>query len=175
MINIRTIKIKNQAYYRADFRYAPTGFNNTDWEQKSDELVAAGLLPKTKQLTINKSKMTKKEVREKCAALINNVDDHDMSKDILMVKDLFANTTDPKTFTDGEFKNINSIEDFLDIHMYPKCMPLNNDYGFIWLSSDEKDKYGSLILKQEGITNENYWERAGADIFELLNFITINN
>ena len=112
MINIRTIKIKNQAYYRADFRYAPTGFNNTDWEQKSDELVAAGLLPKTKQLTINKSKMTKKEVREKCAALINNVDDHDMSKDILMVKDLFANTTDPKTFTDGEFKNINSIEDF---------------------------------------------------------------
>ena len=73
MINIRTIKIKNQAYYRADFRYAPTGFNNTDWEQKSDELVAAGLLPKTKQLTINKSKMTKKEVREKCAALINNV------------------------------------------------------------------------------------------------------
>jgi len=63
-------------------------------------------------------------------------------------------------------KYINSIEDFLDIHMYPKCMPLNNDYGFIWLSSDDINVYGRLILKQEGIMNENYWERAGADIFE---------
>ena len=63
-------------------------------------------------------------------------------------------------------KCINIIEDFLDIHMYPKCMPPNNNNGFIWLSSDEKDKYGSLILKQEGTMNESYWNRAGADIFE---------
>jgi len=63
-------------------------------------------------------------------------------------------------------KCINSIENFLDAHMYPNYMPPNNNYGFIWLSSDEADKYGSLILKQEPYMNENYWTRAGADIFE---------
>ena len=63
-------------------------------------------------------------------------------------------------------KCINAIENFLDTHMYPKCIHPNNNYGFIWLSSDEADKYGSLILKQEPYMNENYWNRVGADIFE---------
>lgn len=63
-------------------------------------------------------------------------------------------------------KYIDTIEDFLDTHMYPKCMSPNNNYGFIWLSSDDINIYGSLILKQEGIMNENYWDRTGSDIFE---------
>ena len=63
-------------------------------------------------------------------------------------------------------KCINSIENFLDTHMYPKCISPNNNHGFIWLSSDEADKYGSLILKQEPYMNEFYWNRTGCDIFE---------
>tara|TARA_B100000131_G_scaffold177558_1_gene171344 strand:- start:454 stop:1836 length:1383 start_codon:yes stop_codon:yes gene_type:complete len=112
MINIRTKKINKNTYWLGDFRYAPAGFTNSEWSNKTDELVAAKILPKSKQLLINKSKVNKAEFRQKCLSVINNVDDHDMTKDILMVKDLFADTTDPKTFTDGEFKNINSIEDF---------------------------------------------------------------
>ena len=63
-------------------------------------------------------------------------------------------------------KCINAIEGFLDIHMSSQVEPSNNNVGFIWLSSDEADKYGSLILKQEPYMNENYWNRVGADIFE---------
>jgi len=88
---------------------------------------------------------------------IGNIDLYDMDTTTLIIY------KEELTIND---KYINSIEDFLDTHMYPKCMPPNNDYGFIWLSSDEADKYGSLILKQEGIMNEFYWNRAGADIFE---------
>jgi len=63
-------------------------------------------------------------------------------------------------------KCINAIEDFLDIHMSSQLKPINNNVGFIWLSSDEADKYGSLILKQETYMNEFYWNRTGCDIFE---------
>lgn len=59
----------------------------------------------------------------------------------------------------------NNIEKFLDEHMYPKIIPFNNEYGFIWLSSNEAEIYGRLILKQERGMNENYWERTGADDF----------
>jgi len=58
-----------------------------------------------------------------------------------------------------------NIEKFLDEHMYPKIIPFNNEYGFIWLSSNEAEIYGRLILKQERGMNENYWERTGADDF----------
>ena len=53
------------------------------------------------------------------------------------------------------------IEDFLDKHMFPKCVPFNNEYGFIWLASDDSEIYGRLILKQERGMNQNYWERTG--------------
>ena len=61
----------------------------------------------------------------------------------------------------------NNIENFLDKHMFPKCIQFNNEYGFIWLASDDKEIYGRLILKQERGMNENYWNRAGADDFYL--------
>lgn len=54
-----------------------------------------------------------------------------------------------------------NIEKFLDEHMYPKIIPFNNEYGFIWLSSNEAEIYGRLILKQERGMNKNYWERTG--------------
>jgi len=57
------------------------------------------------------------------------------------------------------------IEDFLDKHMFPKCIPFNNEYGFIWLASDDSEIYGRLILKQERGMSENYWNRAGVDDF----------
>jgi len=59
----------------------------------------------------------------------------------------------------------NNIENFLDKHMFPKCIQFNNEYGFIWLASDDKEIYGRLILKKERGMNENYWNRAGADDF----------
>ena len=59
----------------------------------------------------------------------------------------------------------NNIENFLDEHMFPKCIQFNNEYGFIWLASDDEEIYGRLILKQERGMNENYWNRAGADDF----------
>tara|TARA_Y100001938_G_scaffold138880_1_gene204985 strand:+ start:2005 stop:3387 length:1383 start_codon:yes stop_codon:yes gene_type:complete len=112
MINIRTKKINKNTYWLGDFRYAPAGFTNSEWSNKTDELVAAKILPKSKQLLVNKSKINKAEFRQKCLSVINNVEDHDMTKDILLVRDLFADTTDPKTFTEGRYKNITSIEDF---------------------------------------------------------------
>lgn len=59
------------------------------------------------------------------------------------------------------------IEDFLNNHMFPKCIQFNNEYGFIWLASDEREFYGRLILKQERGMNDHYWNRAGADDFYL--------
>lgn len=59
----------------------------------------------------------------------------------------------------------NNIENFLDKHMFPKCIQFNNEYGFIWLASDDEEIYGRLILKQERGMNENYWNRSGADDF----------
>ena len=59
----------------------------------------------------------------------------------------------------------NNIENFLDEHMFTKCIQFNNEYGFIWLASDDKEIYGRLILKQERGMNENYWNRTGADDF----------
>ena len=59
----------------------------------------------------------------------------------------------------------NNIEKFLDEHMFPNIIPFSNEYGFIWLSSNEEEIYGRLILKQERGMNENYWERTGADDF----------
>ena len=59
----------------------------------------------------------------------------------------------------------NNIENFLDKHMFPKCIQFNNESGFIWLASDDGEIYGRLILKQERGMNENYWNRAGADDF----------
>tara|TARA_Y100001958_G_C21235869_1_gene562275 strand:+ start:1439 stop:2167 length:729 start_codon:yes stop_codon:yes gene_type:complete len=59
----------------------------------------------------------------------------------------------------------NNIENFLDEHMFPKYNQFNNQYGFIWLASDEKEIYGRLILKQERDMNNNYWNRVGADDF----------
>lgn len=57
------------------------------------------------------------------------------------------------------------IENFLDDHMFPKFIQFNNEYGFIWLASDEAEIYGRLILKQERGMSENYWNRVGADDF----------
>ena len=57
------------------------------------------------------------------------------------------------------------IEDFLDKHMFPKCVPFNNEYGFIWLASDDSEIYGRLILKQERGMNDHFWNRAGVDDF----------
>jgi hypothetical protein len=57
------------------------------------------------------------------------------------------------------------IEDFLDKHMFPKCIPFNNEYGFIWLASDDSEIYGRLILKQERGMNDHFWDRAGVDDF----------
>jgi len=57
------------------------------------------------------------------------------------------------------------IEDFLDKHMFPKCIPFNNEYGFIWLASDDSEIYGRLILKQERGMNDHFWNRAGVDDF----------
>lgn len=57
------------------------------------------------------------------------------------------------------------IEDFLDKHMFPKCIPFNNEYGFIWLASDNSEIYGRLILKQERGMNDHFWNRAGVDDF----------
>ena len=68
-----------------------------------------------------------------------------------------------ETTINDEWKE--KVEDFLDTHMFPKCIPYNNEYGFIWLASDEAGIYGRLILKQERGMNENYWNRAGADDF----------
>ena len=59
------------------------------------------------------------------------------------------------------------IENFLDEHMFPKCIPYNNEYGFIWLASDEREIYGRLIMKQERGMNDHYWNRARADDFYL--------
>lgn len=59
------------------------------------------------------------------------------------------------------------IEEFLNDHMYPKYTKFNNEWGFIWLASDEAEIYGRLILKQERGMNENYWNRVGADDFYL--------
>lgn len=55
------------------------------------------------------------------------------------------------------------IEEFLNDHMFPKYTKFNNEYGFIWLASDEAEIYGRLILKQERGMCENYWNRVGAD------------
>jgi len=65
-------------------------------------------------------------------------------------------------------KCINDIEDFLDIHMSSQFEPINNNIGFIWLSSSDAAShiYGRLILKQEPYMNDNYWNRVGCDIFE---------
>lgn len=57
------------------------------------------------------------------------------------------------------------IEDFLDKHMFPKCVSFNNEYGFIWLASDDSEIYGRLILKQERGMNDHFWNRAGVDDF----------
>ena len=57
------------------------------------------------------------------------------------------------------------IEDFLDKHISPKYISFNNEYGFIWLASDDSEIYGRLILKQERGMNENYWNRPGVDDF----------
>ena len=59
----------------------------------------------------------------------------------------------------------NNIENFLDEHMFPKYSQFSNEYGFIWLASDDEEIYGSLILKQESGMNNNYWNRVGADDF----------
>lgn len=59
----------------------------------------------------------------------------------------------------------NNIEIFLDEHMFPKYSQFSNEYGFIWLASDDREIYGRLILKQEGSMNNNYWNRVGADNF----------
>lgn len=59
----------------------------------------------------------------------------------------------------------NNIEIFLDENIFPKSNQFNNGYGFIWLSSYDNKEYGRLILKQERTTNNNYWNRVGADTF----------
>lgn len=59
----------------------------------------------------------------------------------------------------------NNIETFLNEHMNPEYIPMNNDYGFIWLASDDSNILGTLILKQEGTMNENYWKRSGVDSY----------
>lgn len=61
-------------------------------------------------------------------------------------------------------KWINNIENFLNEHI-PYYYTPNNENGFIWLASDEKEIYGRLIIKQEGTMNDNYWKRTGAEIF----------
>ena len=128
MINITTRKIGEASYWVADFRYAPSGFSVEEWKQKSDELVAAKLLPKNKRLNINKSKMNKNSVREKCAALINNVDDHDMSKDILMVKDLFADTTGIEDFDWKQHENYLGRRYAVDLKLNRSIMQSTFDY-----------------------------------------------
>ena len=59
----------------------------------------------------------------------------------------------------------NNIENFLDEHMYPNLIPLDNDSGFIWLPMEfGEEDYGRLILKQEGNMNKNFWNRVGVGI-----------
>jgi predicted nucleotidyltransferase len=58
-----------------------------------------------------------------------------------------------------------NIENFLDKHMYPNLIPLDNDSGFIWLPTEfGEEDYGRLILKQEGSMNKNFWNRVGVEI-----------
>ncbi len=58
-----------------------------------------------------------------------------------------------------------NIENFLDAHMYPNFIPLDNDAGFIWLPMEfSEEDYGRLILKQEGNMNKNFWNRVGVGI-----------
>jgi integrase len=47
--------------------------------------------------------MTKLEVKEKAAAIINNVEDHDMSKDVLLVKDLLGENQKGLRYNSEEF------------------------------------------------------------------------
>ena len=68
-----------------------------------------------------------------------------------------------KTNINDKWKN--NIETFLHEHMFPKWVPFNNEYGFIWLASDDSEIYGRLILKQERGMNDHFWNRAGVDDF----------
>jgi len=112
MINIITKKMKGVDYWVVDFRYAPIGFTPEEWKLKTDQLVAAGIIPKSKEKNIKRSKMTKSEVKAKAAAIINNVEDHDMSKDVLLVKDLLGEKLNDIRFDDIGFdyrKNANYL------------------------------------------------------------------
>ena len=95
--------MKGVDYWVVDFRYAPVGFTPEEWSIKTDQLVAAGIIPKSKEKNIKRSKMTKSEVKEKAAAIINNVEDHDMSKDVLLVKDLLDLEIKGIKYDDEEF------------------------------------------------------------------------
>ena len=90
---------------------------------------------------------------------IGNIDLYDMDTTTMIIY------KEELTLND---KCINAIEDFLDTHMSSQFEPINNNVGFIWLSSSDAAShiYGRLILKQEPYMNEDYWNRTGCDTFE---------
>ena len=96
------------------------------------------------------------EIRENDTSWSGNIDLYSIDTTTLIIYR-------EETTINGEWKE--KVEDFLDEHMFPKCIQFNNEYGFIWLASDEAEIYGRLILKQERGMNDHYWNRAGADDF----------
>ena len=52
MINITNRSVKGTKYWVADFRSAPVGFTPEEWRIKTDQLIASGIIPKSKQLML---------------------------------------------------------------------------------------------------------------------------